>query len=404
MSIIKLIALLGILICCVTFIAETVRKKKHANGLFAMLFASSVGLLVVSSYVEKRMPNDAMAANSAVDASTKSAQETDTAVKPEQVAAVHAQENSDDDGFALGEPIQDTPDAQNANAENNDNRNDADNNAEAPTNDNAEAPVAKNDEAQANENNEAPAADNNEAPAAENNNDSPEAPVADNKPEEKDDAQPEPAPAANDPNAPVAEAGNDLEEIKVGEPVVFSGKKSKAAKGTSIASYHWDFGDDNSADGREVKHTYDKAGDYIATLTVIDKAGRIGTAARIIHVDRPANKVHFVNQKLPDAVDVYSTMPALSGTATKTYTGSKMTIEVSAFMAASGDGRCSLVASIHGPDCNVVKTKSEQEFEGSVTLKATCKGELGEYNWSVERKDYNNSCTWQKVVVSGFEN
>jgi PKD repeat protein len=67
-------------------------------------------------------------------------------------------------------------------------------------------------------------------------------------------------------------------------PVHFSGTRSYDEDG-SISSYRWDFGDGTSATGTQVDHTYNRSGDYRATLTVTDNQGKSGTAAITIRVD-----------------------------------------------------------------------------------------------------------------------
>jgi outer membrane protein OmpA-like peptidoglycan-associated protein len=57
-----------------------------------------------------------------------------------------------------------------------------------------------------------------------------------------------------------------------------------------IKSYEWDFGDGSSGNGSEVTHTYDKPGDYNATLTVTDDQGLTGTAVASVRATSPAAK------------------------------------------------------------------------------------------------------------------
>lgn len=45
-----------------------------------------------------------------------------------------------------------------------------------------------------------------------------------------------------------------------------------------IVSYRWDFGDGEKAEGAEVEHLYEKAGAFVATLTVTDDEGAPGAA------------------------------------------------------------------------------------------------------------------------------
>ncbi|MGD1057512.1 MAG: DUF6531 domain-containing protein [Solirubrobacteraceae bacterium] len=66
-----------------------------------------------------------------------------------------------------------------------------------------------------------------------------------------------------------AVAGEDI-ETTVGAEATFDGSASTPTN--EITGYHWEFGDETSAEGEAVTHTYSKAGTYTATLTV-DRGG-----------------------------------------------------------------------------------------------------------------------------------
>lgn len=70
--------------------------------------------------------------------------------------------------------------------------------------------------------------------------------------------------------------------------VSFDGSKSTAAKGSTLASYQWQFGDNSSANGSNITHTYTQAGTFTATLTVTDSKGLQNTATTPIVVSKPA--------------------------------------------------------------------------------------------------------------------
>jgi glucose/arabinose dehydrogenase len=59
--------------------------------------------------------------------------------------------------------------------------------------------------------------------------------------------------------------------------VRFSARGSADPDGDALA-YRWDFGDGESAEGREVDHVYTRAGNFVARLTVSDPAGRRAVA------------------------------------------------------------------------------------------------------------------------------
>lgn len=56
-----------------------------------------------------------------------------------------------------------------------------------------------------------------------------------------------------------------------------------------IASYHWDFGDENTSDLRNPEHTYQQAGEYHVRLTVVNTKGKKSIAADeiVIQVKMP---------------------------------------------------------------------------------------------------------------------
>ncbi|MEW5826276.1 MAG: PKD domain-containing protein [Candidatus Bipolaricaulota bacterium] len=64
---------------------------------------------------------------------------------------------------------------------------------------------------------------------------------------------------------------------KVGVPVRLDGTASRAGTG-EIVHYHWDFGDETTASGPIVEHTYTRAWSYTVVLTVTDSAGNTGIA------------------------------------------------------------------------------------------------------------------------------
>jgi len=65
--------------------------------------------------------------------------------------------------------------------------------------------------------------------------------------------------------------------VKVGTPITLDGSYSRAAEGT-IVRYKWDFGDEQTATGAIVTHTYQQTGRFRVTLTVNDDSGNQATA------------------------------------------------------------------------------------------------------------------------------
>lgn len=85
------------------------------------------------------------------------------------------------------------------------------------------------------------------------------------------------------PNVPpVAAAGDDL-TVRQGETFSLDGSASSDSDG-SIASYEWDLGDGNTAEGATVSHTYATAVSYTVTLTVTDDDGDTGTDTLMVNV------------------------------------------------------------------------------------------------------------------------
>lgn len=70
---------------------------------------------------------------------------------------------------------------------------------------------------------------------------------------------------------PVADAGEDL-IVNVSQEITFSAENSITPIG-DIISYIWDFGDETMAEGKVVKHEYEKRGVYIVNLTIENSLG-----------------------------------------------------------------------------------------------------------------------------------
>ncbi len=84
---------------------------------------------------------------------------------------------------------------------------------------------------------------------------------------------------------PVADAG-DNKVVFMWEVVTFDGSGSYDPDGF-IVDYSWDFGDGDSAGGVTVNHTYLEAGEFYATLTVMDDDNLTGTDTIIVVVLDP---------------------------------------------------------------------------------------------------------------------
>ena len=73
-------------------------------------------------------------------------------------------------------------------------------------------------------------------------------------------------------NCPPAAHAGDSYQSTIGESIVFDG--SESIDDDQIVSYHWDFGDETTADEMNPTHTYSSAGTYTVALTVTDDLGK----------------------------------------------------------------------------------------------------------------------------------
>ena len=69
----------------------------------------------------------------------------------------------------------------------------------------------------------------------------------------------------------------------------FDGTKSYSGNGEKL-TYAWDFGDGSNSTDQNPMHTYDKVGEYTATLTVTNQKGNKGTDEIDIFVETDAGE------------------------------------------------------------------------------------------------------------------
>jgi chitinase len=93
--------------------------------------------------------------------------------------------------------------------------------------------------------------------------------------------------AGKPPAAPVAHASATPVDNTLS--VQFNGSGSRDEDG-SIVSWTWDFGDGAGGSGAQASHAYAAAGQYPATLTVIDDSGMQHTVAVPVTVSAPVNQ------------------------------------------------------------------------------------------------------------------
>jgi hypothetical protein len=77
--------------------------------------------------------------------------------------------------------------------------------------------------------------------------------------------------------APIAGATASRHSGGVPLFVSFSAARSGDPDGDAL-SYHWDFGDGATANGRETSHAYNRAGNFVVRMTVTDSGGRSAVA------------------------------------------------------------------------------------------------------------------------------
>ncbi len=380
MSLLKILALVILVGSIITFIVQLIKGGKKSALLFAASAVLSIGLFFLAGLVEEKVKASKSDDNATPIAQNDDAPSADAATETPNGTDFDFADNDDNDGSNAND--QSNPNAAPEQA--------VDHTAET-------SPETAGDTVAANgatPDDSANAKTDTEQAAAGSNN----------------DPTPTPAPAPeplieNDPLAPTAIAGNNVDEVKIKEVIKFDGSKSKKKK-ASIKTWHWEFGDGTSADTAKADHAYAEAGNYNAVLTITDADGHKAQATRTINVNRPENKIRFItNRKVADATKVKSSPADLTGTITKTFSGSKINLEAEAQVEAADNCTCSITVSITGPGCNAVQTKKLSDGgEGKTSAKTACRGELGEYTWTIKRTNSGScECTWEKFEIDGYE-
>ncbi|MFC1741736.1 PKD domain-containing protein [Nanoarchaeota archaeon] len=83
-----------------------------------------------------------------------------------------------------------------------------------------------------------------------------------------------------------------------GEPGATFEFESNATGGIGGVDYEWDFGDDTTATGAEIEHTYDSVGEYEVELTATDSKGNIARDTLDINIYNLHHVQVIVKQKL----------------------------------------------------------------------------------------------------------
>ena len=69
-----------------------------------------------------------------------------------------------------------------------------------------------------------------------------------------------------------------------GEMIFFTAEASRASVGRRLVSFDWNFGSGRTATGVTTSKGYDRAGNYVVTLTVTDDAGQQATTSQTVRV------------------------------------------------------------------------------------------------------------------------
>jgi len=90
-----------------------------------------------------------------------------------------------------------------------------------------------------------------------------------------------PTPEVSQP-LPITAVINAPTEGQANQPITFDG--SLSSSNVDITAYSWTFGDDTSAEGATVDHTYTAAGSYDVILTVTDANGQSASASFVLTI------------------------------------------------------------------------------------------------------------------------
>ena len=392
MSILTILAILGIAVGIIALIQEKRFNGQRSYAVIVALIVASIGLLVLagvaSSQKSQKRGDQLIAQNdSAADAAQNSA---NGAEAPEK-AAEAPEKTAEPEKAAQPEKADNVAQANNfaptiAEPEKAAQPQKADNVAQA---DNAAPTIAEPEKAAQPQKADNVAVADSAAPA---------------EPEKAAPAAP--TVVEDDPLAPNAVAGNLHDDAKINEVIAFTARKSKKkSKGAEIVSYHWDFADGTTSNERDVKHSYDKIGTYDVVLTVTDKAGRSAKAIRRIMVNRPESKIHFLRRDIKDAKTPDNAPDPITGTYAKQFSGSTINLEAKGFILSGENCECTVQVAIQGDTCNATRNKSlKNGGEGNLGVKASCKGDPANITWTVTRKASGDcACTFNDFRVEANE-
>lgn len=91
---------------------------------------------------------------------------------------------------------------------------------------------------------------------------------------------------------PRAVIGANPEVQFINEPIAFSAEDSTDADG-HVASFLWDFGDENGSTQPNPQYTYENVGSYMVTLTITDNRGAQSVDTRFVRIKYRTYDVNF---------------------------------------------------------------------------------------------------------------
>jgi len=87
-----------------------------------------------------------------------------------------------------------------------------------------------------------------------------------------------------EPDQPPLAVITGRHRTNTGQAITLSGKYSSPAEGSQLVGYAWDMGNGTKAEGMDVSHTYNTAGEFEAKLTVTDDKGLNNTTTHKVTV------------------------------------------------------------------------------------------------------------------------
>ncbi|NJD58659.1 MAG: PKD domain-containing protein, partial [Anaerolineae bacterium] len=96
-------------------------------------------------------------------------------------------------------------------------------------------------------------------------------------------------------------------QSQVGQTVVFDGSTSTGQ--VALVSWRWEFGDNATASGKVVQHTYNSAGTFTVRLTVTDQRNQTGISTTQIHILQSPTATSTPTIPAPTATPLPPTQP-----------------------------------------------------------------------------------------------